>query len=49
PPPLPEVSADGDQLTITLPESDEPTLLSTDLEQEQSYMATAGFRLNLVE
>lgn len=48
-PPLPEVSANGDQLTITLPESDEPTLLSTDLEQEQGYMETAGFSLHLVE
>lgn len=44
-PPLPELSADSDSLTITLPESDEPTLLSTDLEQEQAFMQAAGFKL----
>ncbi|WP_249976840.1 exopolyphosphatase [Vreelandella olivaria] len=44
---LPGISADTDTLTLTLPASDEPTLLSTDLEQEQAYMDTAGFKLKL--
>jgi exopolyphosphatase/guanosine-5'-triphosphate,3'-diphosphate pyrophosphatase len=44
-PSLPEISADSDSLTITLPASDEPTLLSTDLEQEQAFMEAAGFKL----
>ncbi|KPQ25358.1 MAG: exopolyphosphatase / guanosine-5'-triphosphate,3'-diphosphate pyrophosphatase [Halomonas sp. HL-48] len=48
-PPLPDIVASGDDMTITLPESDEPTLLSTDLEQEQNYMDSAGFRLTLAE
>ncbi|SDN48469.1 exopolyphosphatase [Vreelandella arcis] len=48
-PPLPDITVKGDQLTITLPESDEPTLLSTDLEQEQAYMDAAGFKLNIDE
>lgn len=48
-PPLPNMAADDDHLTITLPESDEPTLLGTDLEQEQAYMHAAGFQLNVVE
>ena len=45
----PKIAADsnGDALTITLPPSDEPTLLSTDLEQEQTFMANAGFSFNL--
>ena len=45
----PQIAADsnGDALTITLPPSDEPTLLSTDLEQEQTFMANAGFSFNL--
>jgi exopolyphosphatase/guanosine-5'-triphosphate,3'-diphosphate pyrophosphatase len=45
----PKIAADsnGDALTITLPPSDEPTLLSTDLEQEQAFMANAGFAFNL--
>nr|WP_298059399.1 exopolyphosphatase [uncultured Halomonas sp.] len=46
-PALPEISADSDSLTITLPESDEPTLLSTDLEQEQAFMEAAGCQLTL--
>lgn len=44
-PALPDISADSDSMTITLPPSDEPTLLSTDLEQEQTYMEAAGFKL----
>ncbi|MFB9866624.1 exopolyphosphatase [Vreelandella sulfidaeris] len=44
-PALPSLSADSDSMTITLPESDEPTLLSTDLEQEQTFMEAAGFKL----
>ncbi|RBI68544.1 exopolyphosphatase [Vreelandella sulfidaeris] len=46
-PALPALSADSDSLTITLPESDEPTLLSTDLEQEQVFMEAAGFKLSI--
>lgn len=46
-PPPPSVSASGDSLTLQLPPSDEPTLLSTDLEQEQTYMEAAGFQLTL--
>ncbi|MGO2581260.1 MAG: Ppx/GppA phosphatase family protein, partial [Halomonas sp.] len=42
-PALPLLNVDSDSLTITLPESDEPTLLSTDLEQEQAFMQAAGF------
>ncbi|MGO3004508.1 MAG: exopolyphosphatase [Halomonas sp.] len=42
-PALPLINVDSDSLTITLPESDEPTLLSTDLEQEQAFMQAAGF------
>ncbi|MGO2241145.1 MAG: exopolyphosphatase [Halomonas sp.] len=42
-PALPLLSVDSDSLTITLPDSDEPTLLSTDLEQEQAFMQAAGF------
>ncbi|MGP9566641.1 exopolyphosphatase [Halomonas sp. AOP5-B2-8] len=42
-PALPLLNVDSDSLTITLPESDEPTLLSTDLEQEQMFMQAAGF------
>ncbi|WP_075880901.1 exopolyphosphatase [Vreelandella massiliensis] len=45
PPPLPELSVKGEALHIALPESDEPTLLSTDLEQEQAYLEAAGFTL----
>ncbi|MDR5897739.1 exopolyphosphatase [Halomonas vilamensis] len=46
PPPLPAFNVEGDTLYIELPESDdEPTLLSTDLEQEQAYMENAGFSL----
>jgi exopolyphosphatase/guanosine-5'-triphosphate,3'-diphosphate pyrophosphatase len=45
PPPLPELSIDGDTLCIELPKSDEPTLLGTNLEQEQAYMESAGFSL----
>lgn len=48
-PPLPDISIDGAALTITLPASDEPTLLSTDIEQEQAYMAAAGFTLTVLE
>lgn len=46
-PPLPEISSDADSLTITLTNGDEPTLLSTDLEQEQAYMQAAGFKLTI--
>lgn len=46
-PPLPEISADATSLTLTLPASEEPTLLSTDIEQEQAYMTAAGFTLNV--
>jgi len=41
------VDHQGETMTITLPPSDEPTLLSTDLEQEQAFMANAGFVLHL--
>ncbi|WP_235041266.1 exopolyphosphatase [Vreelandella profundi] len=44
-PALPLLNVDSGSLTITLPESDEPTLLSTDLEQEQAFMQAAGFNL----
>ncbi len=49
-PALPEISASASAtgLTLTLPVSEEPTLLSTDIEQEQAYMAAAGFTLNVV-
>ena len=45
----PDINANSqdESLTITLPPSDEPTLLSTDLEQEQAFMANAGFVLHL--
>ncbi|AVI61389.1 exopolyphosphatase [Halomonas sp. GFAJ-1] len=42
-PPLPEISVEDSILTVTLPSSDEPTLLSTDMEQEQAFMVAAGF------
>ena len=50
PPALPHIVVDdsGEGLVITLPQSDEPTLLSTDLEQEQGHIAEAGFVLTLV-
>lgn len=48
-PPLPDVSAEDSALTLTLPASDEPTLLSTDMEQEQAYMAGAGFTFTVLE
>lgn len=48
-PPLPNISVDADSLTLALPASDEPTLLSTDIEQEQAYMDAAGFTLNVVQ
>lgn len=44
-PALPDISADSTSLAITLAASDEPTLLSTDLEQEQALMQAAGFKL----
>ncbi|HDZ48953.1 hypothetical protein LCGC14_0072750 [marine sediment metagenome] len=44
-PALPDISADSESLIITLPPSDEPTLLATDLEQEQAFMEAAGFKL----
>ncbi|MCL5425827.1 exopolyphosphatase [Halomonas sp. NPDC076908] len=44
-PALPDISADSENLIITLPPSDEPTLLATDLEQEQAFMEAAGFKL----
>ncbi|WP_447554119.1 exopolyphosphatase [Vreelandella sp. EE22] len=47
-PAVPTLGASEQTLTITLPTSDEPTLLSTDLEQEQAYMQAAGFALKLV-
>lgn len=47
PPSLPSLRAKGDMLRIELPVSDEPTLLSTDLEQEQAYLAAAGFTLEV--
>ncbi|WP_447529946.1 exopolyphosphatase [Vreelandella sp. TE19] len=47
-PTTPNLSASEQTLTLTLPASDEPTLLSTDLEQEQAYMQAAGFALKLV-
>jgi exopolyphosphatase/guanosine-5'-triphosphate,3'-diphosphate pyrophosphatase len=45
----PEITVDhqGETMTITLPPSDEPTLLSTDLEQEQAFMTNAGLTLHL--
>lgn len=46
-PALPLLNVDSDRLTITLPESDEPTLLSTDLEQEQAFMQAAGFNFTV--
>lgn len=46
-PALPLLNVDSDSLTITLPESDEPTLLSTDLEQEQAFMQAAGFNFTV--
>lgn len=49
PPALPAISATETALTLTFPSSDEPTLLSTDLEQEQAYMAAAGFTLTVLE
>lgn len=47
PPPLPEINAEGEALLMTLPTSDEPTLLSTDMEQEQAYMTAAGFTFSV--
>ncbi|RUR31501.1 exopolyphosphatase [Vreelandella andesensis] len=46
--PIPVISAKGQALTMTLPASDEPTLLSTDMEQEQAYMTAAGFTFSVL-
>ncbi|XKH60648.1 exopolyphosphatase [Halomonas sediminis] len=43
----PAVTLKNDAMHLALPETEEPTLLLTDLEQEQSYMETAGFALSL--
>ncbi|MFG6668332.1 exopolyphosphatase [Halomonas sp. HNIBRBA4712] len=48
PPAVPTLNASEHTLTLTLPASDEPTLLSTDLEQEQAAMQAAGLALTLV-
>ncbi|XGA80922.1 exopolyphosphatase [Halomonas sp. CH40] len=47
PPELPRLACKDDILHIHLDASDEPTLLSTDLEQEQAFMKAAGFSLQL--
>lgn len=46
-PELPALTAKHDTLSISLGDSDEPNLLSTDLEQEQLFMKAAGFSLQL--
>ncbi|MBP5981569.1 MAG: exopolyphosphatase [Halomonas sp.] len=48
-PPLPSISADEQGLTLTLPASEEPTLFSTDIEQEQTNLQTAGLTLNVIQ
>ncbi|UYF99425.1 MULTISPECIES: exopolyphosphatase [unclassified Halomonas] len=48
PPATPTITASEQTLTVTLPASDEPTLLSTDLEQEQAALQAAGFSLKLI-
>lgn len=48
-PPLPPISADKKSLTLTLPASEEPTLFSTDIEQEQVYLEAAGLTLNVIQ
>ncbi|MGO3058773.1 MAG: exopolyphosphatase, partial [Halomonas sp.] len=48
-PPLPSISADEQSLTLTLPVSEEPTLFSTDIEQEQAYLQAAGLTLNVIQ
>ncbi|WP_346795773.1 exopolyphosphatase [Halomonas sp. Bachu 37] len=47
PPALPAVALEGDAMQLTLPASDEPTLLLTDLEQEQAYLEAVGFTLSI--
>ncbi|MBB3191126.1 exopolyphosphatase [Halomonas cerina] len=49
PPEALPLAADGDALTLTLPGSDEPSLLHTDLEQEVAYQAAADFPLALIQ
>ncbi|MGP8290233.1 exopolyphosphatase [Vreelandella zhanjiangensis] len=48
-PPLPSISADEQSLTLTLPASEEPTLFSTDIEQEQAYLQAAGLTLKMIQ
>ncbi|WP_404413705.1 exopolyphosphatase [Vreelandella aquamarina] len=47
PPELPRLTCKKDTLHIHLDASDEPTLLSTDLEQEQAFLKAAGFSLQI--
>lgn len=47
PPVLPALKAKGDTLLMDLPDDDEPSLLSTDIEQEQRYLENTPYDLVL--